>query len=200
MTLTDAREKLNNLKALRQHKKNRLDDLFLRQKSLKCDIINVEKSRELITGAAKMTQDNVRHHLTSIVSLALQTVLPDPPDFVAEIMNRRNQTEIDLMVREGSDLISPYDAVGGGAIDLIAFSLRISLWLLKSTRKVFILDEPFRNVSHIYQDKVGELLSLLAEKLNIQFIIVSHQKLVDQYADRIFNCKMINKKSYVEVK
>ena len=145
----------------------------------------------MILLAATATQENVKGHLTSIVSLALETVLPNPPEFRAEIVTRRNQTEVDLIFEKNGNQMTVMESSGGGLLDLVSFALRISLWMLKDTRRIFVLDEPFRNVSHIYQDKIGELLSLLSKKLDIQFLIVSHQKNVVQFADKKFHCSLL---------
>jgi DNA repair exonuclease SbcCD ATPase subunit len=196
MNLTEMRSKINRLQVTRDLKKNDLQTKKDLQLILEKDNLDLIKARELIIAAASMTQENVKFHLTSIVDLALNTVLDNPPKFIADIVTRRNQTEVDLLIESDGIVQSPLDAIGGGAIDLISFSLRLSLWMLKQTRKVFILDEPFRNVSHSYQSKVGELLKMLSDKMGIQFILISHQKNVDQYADKIFN---VTKNKWSEV-
>lgn len=193
MNLVEMRNKINNLSQELEIKKREIKAKKDLQISLEVDIKNIGKARELILAAASITQENVKFNLSNIVNLSMKTVLKDPPKFVVDIVTRRNQTEIDLLIEEKGIRQSPLDSVGGGAIDIIAFALRISLWLLKQSSNVFILDEPFRNVSHSYQEKMGQLLKILSEKMEIQFILISHQKKVDQFSDRVFQ---VSKEDY----
>ena len=69
-------------------------------------------------------------------------------------------------------------AAGGGVVDVAAFALRLSCYLIMSPRPepVIILDEPFRFVSKEYQGQVAELLEELSAKLGLQFVIVTHEE------------------------
>jgi DNA repair exonuclease SbcCD ATPase subunit len=88
---------------------------------------------------------------------------------------------------DGGEL-SPLSASGGGAVDIAAFGLRLSLWTLpeKRTRGVIVLDEPFRFLSKDLHAKAGQAIKELSARLGLQFIIVTHENTLQESADKIF--------------
>jgi len=95
--------------------------------------------------------------------------------------------------------MNPSADSGGGAVDVAAFALRLSLWSLQNprSRNTIILDEPFRFLSKDLHHKAGELLKQISETLGIQLIIVTHEKELQQYANKVFTVDMVDKISYV---
>ena len=84
--------------------------------------------------------------------------------------------------------MKPLDASGGGAVDVAAFGLRIASWVMQQphTRNVIVLDEPLRFLSKDRQSKASEIIKELSNKLNLQFIIVTHEQALTEYADKVF--------------
>jgi ABC-type lipoprotein export system ATPase subunit len=76
---------------------------------------------------------------------------------------------------------------GGGVLDIVALALRIALWSLQANHKnVMILDQPLSNLDSTYLPKAGELIQELAEKLQIQFIMINHNPALADIADQTF--------------
>jgi DNA repair exonuclease SbcCD ATPase subunit len=171
--------------------KEESDDLVKQLITIHQDSEAIEKAQTRIQVVAKATQEGLRYYLGDLVSLAMEEVFPEPYGFDAEFVIRRNKTEVDLwFVREGKKL-SPLDDAGGGAVDVAAFALRVSLWSLANprTRPVIILDEPFRFLSKGLQPLASKLLKELSERLGLQFIMVSHSEDLIEGADRVFVLK-----------
>lgn len=154
--------------------------------SLKEKEINASKAGKIVQIVAQETQRHLEYHVSNITTMALKSVSPTFPEFKAEVMLRRNQTEFDLLFLEGEHTDKPIDSSGGGALDIASFALRLTYWTLEKTRPTLILDEPFRNVSPDLQNKVSEMVKKLSEKLGLQIILVSHQDDINIAADRTF--------------
>ena len=149
----------------------------------------MEEANEIMKEVALKTQEQLEYHVSDITSLALESVFENEAyNLVVRFIQRRNKTECDLLFERDEEEIDPLNASGGGAVDVAAFALRIAMWSMESpkSRNVIILDEPFRFLSKDRQDRASQMLKELSEKLGIQFIIVTHEDTLTQYADKTF--------------
>jgi len=175
------------IKEKEEHKKN----LELKTQERVC----AEKVRSKLQTAAEMVQQNLEKRINTIVQMALDIVFDSAPEFTLNIVQRRNQTEADILV----DGLKPLESDAGGVIDIIAFALRLALWSIKPNRKTFIIDEPFRNLSKDLQPRAAEMLKTLSDNLGVQIIMVSHHTVASEYADKTFFCEKRNKKSHISI-
>ena len=165
----------------------------------KRSLIRHEKAREIVRAVGMATQKQLQFHISDITSLALEAVFPDPYSLEVEFVQRRNKTECDLyFVRDGMK-VDPLTASGVGAVDVATFALRIASWSMAHprTRNTIILDEPFRYLSENYQERASSMLKEISDKLGIQFIIVTHEQVLAEHADKIFEVKIRNGKTKV---
>lgn len=149
---------------------------------------DLEDAQAIIQMVAQATQEELRYHINEIVTLALSAVFDDPYEFEVDFVQRRNQTEADLwFVRQG-ERIHPLSASGGGAVNVAAFALRVSLWSLKAkrSRPILLLDEPFSNLSVQHHIKASGMLKEISERMGIQMIIVTHSEEITESADIVF--------------
>ena len=147
------------------------------------------------------TQQTLQFHISDITSLALEAVFPDPYALQVEFIQRRNKTECDLYFVRDGEKVDPLSASGGGAVDVAAFALRIASWSMTKprTRNVIILDEPLRFLSANLQERASSMIKELSDKLGIQFIVVTHEPILANYADRTFNVSIKNGISKIEI-
>ena len=160
---------------------------------------NLTKALEIIQVVAKAAQSELEIHVGEMVSLALDTVFPEPYKMILSFELRRNRSEADLLLEdEEGNRISPMDSVGGGVVDVAAFALRVALWSLKRphARATIVLDEPMRFLSADLQSRASLLLQEISKKLGIQFIIISHEENLFEAADKVFR---FSKKKEVSV-
>jgi len=193
------RNKLEQEKGTLQHIEHSIQELQNRQVETQKDIHNHEQAREIIREVGLKTQEQLQYHISDITSMALEAVFDDPYELVVEFVQRRNKTECDLLFQRDGQRIDPISASGVGAIDVAAFALRIASWSMQTPRKrnVIILDEPFRYLSVGYQGAASRMLKELSDRLDIQFIIITHEPTLTQYADRTFTVKLKKGVSYV---
>lgn len=180
------RDRLNREKGERDRVKRTIEAAEKKLVQIGVDIENIMKAQAIAQAVAKATQQQIEVQISSIVSLALSSVFPDPYEFKAVFVTRRSKTECDLLfTKDGMD-IDPMTAAGGGVLDVASFALRVALWSLKKTQNVQILDEPFKFVSRDLQPRISSMLKTFSEKLKVQFVIVSHIPEIIDHADKVF--------------
>ncbi len=157
-----------------------------------------QKARAIIQTVAEQTQKQIEYHISNLVSLALASVFPDPYEFKIQFVQRRNRTEADLIFIKDGNEGTPIDVSGGGPLDVASFALRASIWSIKPTRNVLILDEPFGFVSRDLQYKCSEMVKMISEKLNVQIIMVSHIPELIAKADKVVGVTNKGGISYTE--
>jgi len=148
----------------------------------------LEEAQTIIRTVTLQTQQELQYHISSITSMALEAVFADPYQFEVEFVERRNKTEADVYFTKNGDKIDPMSGSGGGVVDIAAFSLRASLRQLQSnaSRKILILDEPFRFLSKGLQPRAAEMLREISLKLGLQIIMVTHNEDLMKAADKTF--------------
>ena len=153
-----------------------------------------EQAREIIREVALKTMSQISFHISDITSLALEAVFDNPYRLVTDFVQRRNKTECDLYFERDGNRVDPLSASGVGAVDIASFALRIASWSMNRphSRNVIILDEPFKCLSDNYQEKASQMVKELSEKLNLQFIIISHNQTLANAADRTFEVSIKN--------
>jgi len=202
---------MSRLSELRNHierEKGRKMQIASTIKSLNEEITQTKRSlksheyaREIIREVGLKTQQQLQYNISDIVSLALDSIFPDPYQLKVDFVLRRNKTECDLKFTRGDLEIEPIEASGVGAIDVAAFALRIASWsmLRPKVRNTIILDEPFRYLSINYQPAASAMIKEISNKLGIQFIIVTHEETLTEAADKVFEVS-INRKGRSVVK
>jgi DNA repair exonuclease SbcCD ATPase subunit len=173
--------------------KQQLKDEKSNLKEAERDVQFSEKARAIIQKVAKETQQSLEYHVGELVSLALSGIFPDPYKFVVEFMERRNKTECDLSFERDGERVHPFDASGGGAVDVASFALRSSIWSLGGSRNVLGLDEPFRFLSRELQPRACEMLREISHRLGLQIIMVTHSPDLIEGADRVFKTSLKKK-------
>jgi len=156
---------------------------------------NFVKARWVLSEVAKLTQERFKERVESLVTMAIQSVFERPFGFELIFERKRNKLECKPIVYEmvGNKKVvyeDPKDDVGGSAIDIISFALRIVLWHLEkpSSRNVIILDEPMKNMGRLV-GLGGQVLREVSHKLKFQLIIVTHDEELMGIADRVYIVK-----------
>lgn len=186
------RNRLEQEKGRKTQIESSIHSLSDRMKERGREIRRIEQAREIIRQVGLKTQEQLQVHIGDITSLAMEAVFPDPYEVVVNFVERRNQTECDLKFHRHGTEVNPMDASGGGAVDVAAFALRIASWSMQvpKTRNTIILDEPLRFLSTNMQEQASQMIKELSDKLNLQFIIVTHEDTLTQYADKVFTIKI----------
>lgn len=145
----------------------------------KAHLTAAKAATAIAQAVATVVQEQAHAQVADIVSRSLKAVFGDEAyEFKIIFEKKRGRTEATLVFdREGLQ-VDPMTASGGGVVDVSAFALRLSCLLLSRPplRRLLILDEPFRFVSEGYQGRCWALIESLAKELDVQFLIVTHNK------------------------
>lgn len=175
-----------------------LDDFQKRAEILRADAricvanlaseqLSLKKSSETATDAleaqkilqivAQTVQQEAHDRIASVVSQCLQSVFEeDAYEFKILFEQKRGRTEARLVFNRDDVDVDPLSASGGGAIDCASFALRLSCLLLArpKLRRVLLLDEPFKNLSANYRERVKVMLETLSKEMKVQIIMITH--------------------------
>ena len=199
--IQDLRNSLERKKGKRDQIESSITSLTGGIETTEKSIHRHEEAREILRGVGLETQRQLQYHISDITSLALEAVFINPYELIAEFVQRRNKTECDLYFSRNGSKMDPLDASGGGAVDVAAFALRIASWSMQhpKRRNTIILDEPLKNLSVDKQERASQMLKEISDKLNLQFIIITHETTLAEYADKTFTVKLKKGISHVKV-
>lgn len=194
------RQRIERLKGSRENVQAKHDKLSLAVKGFTDRALHISEARELLATVALETQEQLRYHISEIVTLAMDAVLDDPYELEVDFVPKRGKTECELWFSRNGERIKPMDASGGGAVDVASFALRVAIWSLRArrTRATIVLDEPFRFLSANLQPRAGNMLKELSTRLGLQFIMVTHSEALAECADKIIQVRMRNGMTKVE--
>lgn len=159
------------------------------------------KARFVITEVTKLTQERFKLRVESLITMVIRSVFDRDFEFELIMERKRNKFECRPIIKENGNEFDPKFDRGGGLIDVISFAFRLVLWNLEKprSRNVFILDEPFRFIGKGEMlERVGVMLKELSEKLNFQVIMITHEKQLENIADKVFQVSYKDGKSYIK--
>jgi DNA repair exonuclease SbcCD ATPase subunit len=157
-----------------------------------------EQAQKIIQIVAKQTQDQIILHISSIITMALQSIFDEDYEFKIDFVEKRGKTEAEIYFLKDGKKNDPLNSSGGGIVDIASLILRISLWSLSNKTRLLILDEPLKFLSKEYIGKAIKMITELSKKLNLQFIIVTHINEMIDYADKVFGVSIRNRISKIE--
>ncbi len=157
------------------------------------DIVNTNKAHQIMQKSAKMSQDHLAQHLSSIVTQAIQPVVNKPYEFVCEFVERRGTTEADLFLTKKGEVFDILGGTGGGLADVCSFSLKVAYLLLSNVDRVLIIDEVSRHINSAKQrERFAAVLKKLSEEFEIQMIINSTIPELTSIADNLITLDQVD--------
>ena len=147
---------------------------------MECDNILIEK--ELLQKATETAREKAKELIESVGTEALQMVLGEDKRIVIRLTQRDGVPAANLFVQtifgENDVLENNPNYGGGGVRDIISLSTLTANRMLeaKNNKAPMFLDEPFKNVSSDYAEKIAEFLNKLVEYFGGQFFVVTHER------------------------
>lgn len=202
MNLQSIRQTFNEKRGEQKKIKRDLESDLSEKNKIEREISVSEKSLQIITAVAQVTQQELQFRICEPVSLALNAVYPENPyKFVADFqITNSGPIQCHLGFERNGFIISPLQASGGGPVDIASFALRVGALTLEkpSPRKVLILDEPFKFLSRNKMELAGQMLKEITNKLGIQIIFITHIPELVEFGDKIIKVGIKNGQSYVK--
>lgn len=179
---------LNWERALAREKRR---DTNKKLKKVNKQIESLEKCRVLILTFAEKTQEKIVKQIEQIITLALQSVFGEGIKAFIKLEQKRDQQEATFYIQKEEMLLEiRQDVTAVGEIDVYAFGAKMAFWSLdKKAPPIILLDEPFKNLSRDYLPAAGELLKKISEEFKVQFIVISHEDSIIDFADNTISLK-----------
>ena len=138
-------------------------------------LTETEDATALVRQVAAACQQTVHAKLAGVVSEFQAAVYQDPYIMEISFEEKRGKTEALLrFVRDGE--LFELEEVGGGPVDLAAVGLRLACVASgrPASRRLLVLDEPFRFVGKANAPALRGVMEMLAEQMGFQIIMVTH--------------------------
>lgn len=172
MTAYELSSKVSELKGRLWSAEKELTEAEGLKGQAKLHLSAMEGLKAVIQQVAKETQDRLRLRFEAIVQACLDAVFPGSYKFMMEFISRRGQVEVDMWLDKDGTRMDPLDSNGGGVVDVMSIALRLCCLTLSTKAKVLLLDEPFGHLRGDARERLGELLSIISERLNVQILMV----------------------------
>jgi len=146
------------------------------------------KVQALLTSVGEEAQESARAQVEGLATRALQVIFGPELSFHLVPGERGGQATLDLMIRSdygGTVTETPVlEARGGGMAEVVGFVLRLVVLLLTDgARRFLALDESFAFVSESYAGSLAEFLREVADKADVQLLLITHSPVYADYAD-----------------
>lgn len=150
----------------------------------------VEKTLQAVSskvlGASTKTIDR-------LVSTGLKSIFYDQNlEFKTCIDKYRGKTSIKFELFEDGHTHSLMDSFGGGVLTVIGVLLRVTTIIVLGKRKILFLDESLNHLSEQYVPAASELLKKICAQLDFIVVMVTHEPLFAQHADKHYEAKKLN--------
>ena len=127
-------------------------------------------------------------YIEELVSYGISLVFSKKREFKIYYRTRASVPVVDFKIVSDYGESDIYEAQGGGVVNVVSFLLRLILLVHSNPplARIMFLDESFRHVSPEYVPAVAQLMKELCARMEMSFVMISHQPAFLDYADRIY--------------
>ena len=192
MRLDQIREIVKKREVEQKLSSKQYDECKNKIEKISSESLDMIEARNIISEAARITQQQFKILVEELVTTAIQAVFPNKDyKFVMQFVLQNNRPQINLLVQDGeNEPYIPKEEQGGGLLDIISFALRVVLWSLEKprSRNILIMDEPFRWTGNL-TELAANMMKEISKKLGLQIIMVTHDERLMEIADKSWLCK-----------
>lgn len=138
---------------------------------------NTLQAQQYLQDLAQLLQQRAHTQIARVVTRCLVAVFDKPYELRIIFEQRAGTTIAKLVYYENDNEIVPR-TTSGGVLDVASMALRLIVLVLSQPQcdKVLVLDEPFRMLDSTNMPRVAELLRVLSQEMQVQFIICTHSE------------------------
>ncbi len=167
------------------------------------DSERLEQVKTLLQNTAEYAREQAKQQVELLVTHALQYVFGPEMEFAINLEVLRGRPEADFRVIStyGNLMVNnrPEDSRGGGVVDVISLALRLAL--LQSYQPPIdgplVLDEPGKHISEDFVANVAEFLKYVSQVFDRQVIMITHNRVLTEIADRAYKVELKDGRSLV---
>ena len=197
-------ESFESLKRQIDRQSGKLEELRSIKKSLESEIDNLVSEQVLLQETHevlkvlldKMSHDNVGQ-IEGLVTFGLKSIFGNVYEdirFFFKKSVKRDQLHYEPMLSVDGVEASLDDSFGGGMLCVISFILRLIVVTNLGLYPLIVGDEIFSGVSEEFQKPCSEFLRVMAERMNCDFLLVTHQEQFAENAHTKYKCHKSNNK------
>lgn len=158
-------------------------------KTLKTEVDLHVKASAILKHLLDMKVKNDVSKMAGLITYGLKTVFEDQKlSFIPNITKKNEKINIELNT-ENDGIEGEFDSIGGSVAVIESFLLRLLCILKLGLAKFLLLDETFAAVGEEYIPNTSRLIAELSEKLNMDILLVTHQKDFQNYAKNVYKVK-----------
>jgi hypothetical protein len=121
----------------------------------------------------------------------------------AEVEQSRGKVSVNLLTVEnrsdGSQVEgNPETSFGGSVSTIQSILLRVTVMVRRDMRPLLLLDETLAAVADRYVDRAANFLSILADRLGIDILMISHDDALVNAANRAYRIKKVKDQAKFE--
>lgn len=179
MKLTKTSQYLKQARSEKDYLLRKQKEIAVSLSEVREAIQNTKRSQEIVQDLVESIQNKVHSQIAGIATSCLKSIFgEDSYSLEIRFEKKRGRTEARLVLCRGGEEFDTLSSCGGGVVDVVSFALRVSALILSrpAKRRFLCLDEPFKHLSPEYSEKVREMLCSLSDRLDIQFLIVTHSQ------------------------
>lgn len=175
-SLRALRKKIARLEAKRRLAVDQMEQEVKALADVEARQASIIKAQSILQEVAQTVQQSAHQHISRVVSRCLEAVFEEPYEFRILFERKRGRTEARLVFLRNGVEVDPLTAAGGGVVDVAGFALRLACLLLARpcSRRLVVMDEPYKFVSAGYREAIRIMLETLADELQVQFVMVTH--------------------------
>jgi len=199
MNLSDLQKKVYQLdgyyKALRSEEQEHLSEID----ALKKEIDLLTKTSAVLKHLLDtMVKDEI-NKMAGLITYGLKTIFNDQNlTFIPKIVKKNEKMHIELKtLNKGVE--GDVGSIGGSVAIIESFFLRLLCLLKKKYARLLLLDETFAAVAEEYIGNTSKLLSELSKKLNLDILLVTHQRAFQDNADHVYKVRESDKGLLMEL-
>lgn len=157
--------------------------------SLKKEIERDTKASAVLKHTLDIMVDKEIPKMAALISYGLKSVFEDQNlIFLPEKKEKAGKLSIDFKTLN-NDVEGDFKSFGGSVAVIESFLMRVLCILKKDLARFMLLDETFASVGEEYIANTGKLISELSKKINVDILLVTHQKEFRHDADQVYRVK-----------
>jgi len=201
--LNDRLADLNSRVGVKRHIQQELEKARTELAAAQAELDVTEKANLVLQTVIETQRKELSEKVERIASYGLSVVFDEAYQLHLNLVSARNQMSAEFYVSNESMGNYPtrlIDARGGGLVSVTSFLMK-QIMLLSSRpplRRIMFLDEPLVMVSNEYKENLCCFIRELAEKTEIQFVIVTHDSDLMELGDVRYRFKLVSGQTMVE--
>lgn len=176
------------------------DDLEGAVKALNFEIDITSEVVDLLQKYSTLKEDEIRTKIDRVITKGLRAIFPDE-NFESELEFdiKRGQAVAEPKLVMGELKTNIADADSGGVANVVGFLYQLLILAQKKPRQrqIVIADEPFKNLSREYLEPAGDFVRVLAERLDMQVVLITHKDELKEIADKVYRFTKANDKTKI---